>query len=160
MARLFGELTRFGAVGAVAYIVDVALFNLLLLTVIGEWLGTAGHPLTSKTLSVAIATIVSWVGNRYWTYRHQRGRSARHELALFLLANVAGMALALACLGISHYVLGLTSALADNISANIIGLALGTALRWWLYRSYVFTASGCTATGDDVDELAPESQQL
>lgn len=155
MARLFGELTRFGTVGAVAYLVDVAVFNLLLLTFIGQFFGTNDHPIIAKAASVTVATLASWIGNRYWTYRYQRGRTKGNELVLFLLANLAGMGVALACLGLSHYVLGYTSALADNISANVIGLALGTALRWWLYRSYVFTS-----TGGGVDVPAPESQRL
>ena len=40
---------------------------------------------------------------------------------------------------ISHDVLGLTSRLADNISANIIGLALGTIFRYLTYKRFVFT---------------------
>lgn len=139
MFRLAGELARFGTVGAFAYIVDIAVFNLLLFTTVGAVFGTENYPLISKTASVTLATVISWIGNRYWTYREQRGRSKRGELSLFLLANIAGMAVALASLGISHYVLGFKSAIADNISANIIGLALGTGLRWWLYRTYVFT---------------------
>ncbi|HLS04538.1 MAG TPA: GtrA family protein [Actinomycetales bacterium] len=149
MPRIIGELARFGTVGAIAYVVDVAIFNLLLLTTVGEWLGTAGQPLAAKTFSVAVAVLVSWIGNRYWTYRHQRGRTKRGELTLFLLANLAGMAVSLGCLGISHYVLQLTSPLADNISANVIGLALGTAVRWWLYRTYVFTADGADVNARD-----------
>lgn len=152
MPRIFGELARFGTVGAAAYVVDVAIFNLLLLTPTGTQLGTAGQPLIAKTASVAVAVLISWIGNRYWTYRDQRGRTARGELVLFLLANLAGMAASLGCLGFSHYVLQLQSPLADNISANVIGLALGTAVRWWLYRTYVFTADGAAVR-------APESQQ-
>lgn len=149
MPRIIGELTRFGTVGAIAYVVDVAIFNIVLLTTVGQWLGTAEQPLAAKTLSVAIAVIVSWLGNRYWTYRHKRGRTKRGELSLFLLANLAGMAVSLGCLGISHYVLQFTSPLADNISANVIGLALGTAVRWWLYRTYVFTADGAAVPAPD-----------
>ncbi|HLR55671.1 MAG TPA: GtrA family protein [Actinomycetales bacterium] len=140
MPRIIGELTRFGTVGVIAYVIDVALFNLLLVTSVGASLGTASHPIAAKAISVTIAVIVSWIGNRYWTYRAQRGRTKRGELALFLLANLAGMAVSLGCLVISHYMLQLTSPLADNISANVVGLALGTALRWWLYRTYVFSA--------------------
>lgn len=140
MPRIIGELTRFGTVGVIAYVIDVALFNLLLVTSVGDSLGTASHPIAAKAISVAIAVVVSWLGNRYWTYRAQRGRTKRGELALFLLANLAGMAVSLGCLVISHYILQLTSPLADNISANVVGLALGTALRWWLYRTYVFSA--------------------
>ena len=32
----------------------------------------------------------------------------------------------------------LTSRLSDNIAANVIGLALGTALRHWSYKRFVF----------------------
>ena len=46
--------------------------------------------------------------------------------------------IALTCLFISHYALGFTSRLADNIAANGIGLALGTMFRFWSYRRWVF----------------------
>ena len=41
------------------------------------------------------------------------------------------------CLVLSHYGLGLTSRLADNI-ATIIGIGLGTLFRFWTYRRFVF----------------------
>ncbi|MSW42688.1 MAG: GtrA family protein, partial [Actinobacteria bacterium] len=31
-----------------------------------------------------------------------------------------------------------TSPLADNVSANVIGLGLGTIFRFWSYRRWVF----------------------
>jgi putative flippase GtrA len=37
--------------------------------------------------------------------------------------------------------LGFQSALADNISANIIGLVLGTIFRFWGYHNWVFPES-------------------
>jgi hypothetical protein len=48
------------------------------------------------------------------------------------------MVIALLCLWVSHYVLGYESALADNISANVIGLVLGTTFRFWSYHNWVF----------------------
>ena len=39
---------------------------------------------------------------------------------------------------LSHDVLGLTSRLADNTSANVVGLALGTVFRFVTYRRFVF----------------------
>lgn len=151
MPRIFFELARFSAVGALAYVVDIAVFNLLRFTAMGEFFGTTDLPLLAKTVSVALAVIISWIGNRHWTYRHQRGRNTGPELLLFMGANVLGMGAALACLWISHYALGFTSALADNISANIIGLGVGTLIRWWLYRKYVFTSApgDGLSTGDD-----------
>ena len=54
------------------------------------------------------------------------------------MAYNGGMGISLACLWISHHLLGFTSLLADNISTNVIGLALGTAFRFFLYRYWVF----------------------
>jgi hypothetical protein len=39
---------------------------------------------------------------------------------------------------ISHDVLGWTSPLADNLSANVVGMGLATAFRFWTFRSFVF----------------------
>jgi putative flippase GtrA len=136
---LYREMAKFGVVGAVAFVVDIGVFNLMRTGVIGGDHGLAEKPLTAKTISVLAATIVAWLGNRYWTFRHRRRASLKREFALFLLMNVGGLAIALACLGFSHYVLGLTSTLADNVAGNVIGLALGTLFRFWAYRQLVFT---------------------
>ena len=56
------------------------------------------------------------------------------------LFNLIGLGLSVATLVISHDLLGLTSRLADNISANVVGLALGTVFRYWSYRAFVFRA--------------------
>ena len=58
---------------------------------------------------------------------------------LFNHLGVVGLAISNACLIVSHDVLGLTSLVADNISANGVGLALGTAFRYVTYRRFVFT---------------------
>ena len=136
---LYRELVKFGAVGAIAFVVDIGVFNLLRHGIIG---GIADKPLTAKTISVLVATVVAWLGNRYWTFRRRRRASWRREFALFLLMNIGGLGIALACLGFSHYILSLTSALADNIAGNVIGLGLGTLFRFWAYRQLVFTAGG------------------
>jgi putative flippase GtrA len=130
---------KFGIVGAVGFVVDVGLFNVL------RYAGDPGllehKPLTAKVISVACATIVTYLGNRHWTWA-DRERSARHrEALLFFLFNGLGMAIALTCLAVSHYLLNLHSALADNISANGVGLVLGMLFRFWAYRTYVFTPS-------------------
>jgi hypothetical protein len=49
------------------------------------------------------------------------------------------MVIGLGCLYVSHYVLGMTSPLADNVSANVIGLGLGSAVRFVLYRQWVYS---------------------
>ena len=130
------ELTGFATVGAMGYVVDVTAFNLL------RYAGEPGllehKPLTAKAISVTLATVVTYLGNRHWTWREREWRGVRREYVAFFGLNAVGMAIALACLAVSHYLLRLTSPLADNISANVVGLVLGTAFRFWAYPRYVF----------------------
>ena len=136
-ARLL-ELLRFGSVGAVAFVVDVGLFNLVRFGP-GEVL--EDKPLTAKALSVAVATLVAWLGNRFWTFSQRRTATPVRELVGFAVVNVGGMLIAVGCLAFSHYALGLTSPLADNISANGVGLVLGMVFRYLAYRNFVFTGA-------------------
>lgn len=134
--HLLHEIAKFGAVGAVAFVVDVGVFNWL------RYHGGAGvlfeKPLTAKAISTVLATIVAYLGNRFWTYRHRERGSYAREYLLFFLFNGIGLAISLSCLWISHYALGLRGPIADNISANVIGLGLGTLFRFWAYRNWVF----------------------
>ena len=146
-----GELARFWSVGATAYVIDFTAFNLLRYGP-GELLGDS--PLTAKVTSVAISTIAAWLGSRYWTFSDRRTDGRGRELATFALVNTGGLGVAVGCLAISHYLLDLTSPLADNISANVIGLVLGTIFRYTFYRRVVFTGTpdamvrvAATATG-------------
>lgn len=130
------ELLRFGSVGGLAFVVDVGLFNLVRFGP-GELLGD--KPITAKVVSVAVATLVAWLGNRYWTFSERRTATRTRELVLFGVVNVGGMLIAVLCLAVSHYVLGFTSPLADNVAANGVGLVLGTTFRYLAYRHLVFT---------------------
>jgi len=142
---LVREMLKFGMVGAVAFVIDLGGYNLLvfgphLLGMLGEG-NTQGilydKPLTARIISASAATLVAWLGNRLWTFRHRRNRQASHELALFVFFNVVAMVISVACLGFSRYVLGLDSQLSDNLT-NIVGIAIGTLFRFWSYRKFVF----------------------
>jgi putative flippase GtrA len=130
-------VVKFGVVGLIGLVIDVVLFNALRIGVFGE--GTwAQSAIGAKTISTSVAIVFNWLGNRYWTFRRHRRRHALREFAEYAVVSVGGMAIALLCLWISHYVLGYTSLLADNIATNVVGLALGTAFRFLLYRYWVF----------------------
>ena len=60
------------------------------------------------------------------------------EAVEFFGVSLLGTLVALGCLAFSHYVLGLTTVLEDNISKNVVGLVLGSAIRFLLYRYWVY----------------------
>lgn len=133
---LIRESVKFATVGSLGFVVDIIVFNALLYG--------AGplhdKPLSAKTASVIVATLVTYSGNRHWTFRHRARTGVAREYPLFFLLNGVGLGVALACLATSRYVLGLSGPLADNIAANVIGLGLGTLFRFWSYRKWVFPA--------------------
>ena len=137
MRTFLQQLARFGTVGLVGLIVDVALFNLLRVTVFDPELIAEG-PIIAKVISTSVAISLNWIGSRYWTFRLEKRRPAAREALEFAVVSVGGLIIAVACLVVSHYVLGFTSLLADNIASNVIGLALGSAFRFALYRAWVF----------------------
>ncbi|MDA9912943.1 GtrA family protein [Candidatus Nanopelagicales bacterium] len=135
LQTLVHEMAKFGAVGVVALIVDVGLFNLLLYL---EASPLYDKPLSAKAVGVIAATTVAYFGNRFWTFRSRGSLPVGRGYLLFFALNAVAMLIAMSCLAISHYVLGLTGPLADNISANVVGLVLGTLFRFWSYRRWVF----------------------
>jgi len=137
---LLRQLAAFGAVGLVGLVVDVGLFNLLRATVIAPDSFT-GAVLVAKIVSTTAAIAVNWAGNRYWSFAAERTAAPGREMLGFFVVSVAAMVVPLTCLFVSHAVLGFTSVLADNISSNVIGLALGAVARFWLYRRWVFTGT-------------------
>ncbi|HET9501274.1 MAG TPA: GtrA family protein [Marmoricola sp.] len=132
-APTYDEVLTFLVVGGAGYVVDVAAFNgLRSMAPLSRW-----DPTVARTLAVLVAMCVTYLGNRFWTWRNAGGGS-RREVALFVGFNVIAFGFSVATLALSHDVLGLTSRLADNISANVVGMALGTAFRFVTYRRWVF----------------------
>jgi putative flippase GtrA len=136
-SALLHQLWKFALVGGVGFVLDVAVFNALRLTVLAPERVHEG-PLLAKTVSTLIAIVANWIGNRYWTFGPHRSTRSAMEALEFLAVSVLGMLVGLACLWVSHYLLGLDTVLADNISSNVIGLLLGSAVRFALYRHWVY----------------------
>jgi putative flippase GtrA len=74
------------------------------------------------------------------------------EYLLFFVFNGIAMLISLTCLWVSHYLLGLDTPLADNISANVVGLILGTMFRFFAYRTWVFPAVPDDAADQELAE--------
>ena len=136
------EILRFLSVGGLAFVVDLGLFNLLRF---GPGHLLEHKPVTAKVISLVAATLVSWVGNRHWTFSRQRTDRQARELVVFATINVVCAGIPILTLALSHYTLGLTNALADNV-ATVIGIVIGTVLRYLGYKRWVFTGHAVTST--------------
>ncbi len=129
---VFAELAKFGTVGALSFVIDVAIFNAVLLVL--------DKPLTAKVVSTVFSATNAFLLNRAWSFKHRVRTDVRREYSVFFVLNAVGLAISLLCLAVSHYVLGFESRLADNIAANGVGLVLGTTFRFWSYRRFVWAA--------------------
>jgi putative flippase GtrA len=138
-SRIHIEAGKYAIVGAVATVIDIALFNIFISAEIFE---NAPHrSFFAKVTSSAIAIVVAYLGHKLWTFSHRSGHdSESFQLGLFVLVNLGGLFIALSCLWFSRFVLGFTSQFADNVSANVVGLVLATMFRFLASRRWVFTA--------------------
>ncbi|MEN8655663.1 GtrA family protein [Streptomyces sp. 21So2-11] len=129
--RLVRELAKFGAVGAVGFLVNAIVFNVCV-----HYFDLA--VVRSGVIATAVAIGTNYLGNRHWTYRSSDKRGRSRELTLFLLFSGVGLVIENGVLALSHYGLDFTSTLADNVAKNVIGLGIATIFRFWSYRTWVF----------------------
>jgi putative flippase GtrA len=92
----------------------------------------------SKILSSVVAIAVAFSGSRWFTWRDRRSDRIGREYTLFVVFSALAAGIQYLCLVLTHDMIGWTSPLADNVSANVIGMALATAFRFWTFRRFVF----------------------
>lgn len=81
------EIARFGVVGLINTGIDLALFSIAF-----YWLGLP--LLVSNTLAYCLATINSYVMNKYWTFAGRGSpQVSKKEFTRFFLFNVVGLLL-------------------------------------------------------------------
>lgn len=77
---------KFLVVGTLGAAIDFGVANLLT--------HFADMPLVfAGTISFASAVISNFIWNRYWTYPESRSRHLAHQLGMFFIVNVAGIAI-------------------------------------------------------------------
>lgn len=153
------ELLKFALVGGTTFVVDNAIWYLLKLTVL------TSKPTTAKAIAIIIATIVSYVLNREWSFRTRGGRERAHEAALFFLVSGVAVVINLIPLLMSRYVFDLevphvsrfVQEAADFASGSIIGMLLAMAFRFWGFRRWVFPDELGRTRRDSPTDDAPAS---
>jgi len=130
--HLIHEMAKFGVVGGVGFIISFVGADLLRYDAgFGKY-----KALTVATLA---ATVVTFIGNRYWTYRHRPRTGTTRESITFFVMNGIGILIQYASVWIIQDGIGLTSKLWYNI-ANLLGIAIGTCFRFYSYRRWVWKA--------------------
>ena len=143
--RLAPEFARFSVIGACAWLVTDAVFNVLRVE------GGAG-PQTAGLAAIAVATAVSFTGNRYWTFRHRTRTTVPREGLRYLLLTGAGLVIQLAWMKLTIGALsrgGLPYWLAPATALGFTGLFRYWSCRTWVWRG---TWSNSRHTGQIVSQ--------
>lgn len=126
------EGAKFGIVGLTGVVVVIVGADLLHFDLgLGKF--------TSLTIATVLATVVTFLGNRYWSFRNRQGGGARNESIMFFVLNGVGLLIQYACLGLVTDLIGLQGRLWYNV-ANLLGIGLGTLFRFWSYRKWVWVS--------------------
>ena len=80
------ELIKFAIVGGTTMVFDLAIFYSLSLTILEQ------KPVIAKIISGVMATILSYILNREWSFKNRGGRERHHEALLFFTISGVGVA--------------------------------------------------------------------
>ncbi|MFJ9392326.1 GtrA family protein [Nocardioides sp. NPDC101246] len=136
--RVFGEAIRFMMVGGIATAAAFVLFNGL---VHGFFLGAGpmnGQPIPAYIIANTVGMLISYDLSRRWTFRHRVSDHPDGGFTAYVVINAITMVLPIACLYCTRSVFGWDSAIADNVSANVVGVLMGQVARFFLFRKFVF----------------------
>jgi putative flippase GtrA len=136
VSRLWHEVAKFGVVGGTGFVVTEVGFNLM------HFDAKLGL-FTSNALATMVAAIVTFVGNKYWTFRHRAGQGTRRETIIFIVLNGVGILIQYACVWVTQNVFGTTDKYLLNV-AYFIGIGLATLFRFWSYRKWVWSRAAAS----------------
>ncbi len=132
LASLFWrEVAKFGAVGGVAFVIDNGLTYFLMHGPMSD------SEAKARFVGATVATVFSWVANRFWTFRHRRQDNIVREFVMFVIINGIGIAISTGLTALAKYGLEITD---KNIlfSAGVVGILVATVVRFFAYRFLVF----------------------
>ena len=145
LTDLIPELAKFGVVGLIGSIIDLGGADYL-----HVHMGIG--PMVAKAISITAATLVTYLGSRFWTFRHRVNQALLREGVLFVVLNIIGLGIAEAVIAATTYGLDMKSELAYN-AASVVGTGLGTIFRYFSYKKWVFLA-GAPGTAVAAGEAA------
>ncbi|MBB3084787.1 GtrA family protein [Geodermatophilus sabuli] len=129
---LLKELGAFGVVGAVCFVIDLGLFQLL-------YTSAGLGAVTAKLVSTLVSMTAAFLGHRFWSFSHRARTGLRREYPLFAVVNGVTLGLGLAIVAFVRYPLGQEHALVLQ-AANVVSIGIGSVVRYLAYRRWVFPA--------------------
>jgi len=137
--RLIAEFAKFAVVGIAGVFITNAVYDLL-------YLHLGAGPVTSTTVATLVAAVVTYLGNRYWSFRSRQRTRMLREIIIFAALNGVGLLLQDATVAASYYLLRLGNDKPAVFVALNLGIALATLFRFWSYRRFVWAAPPGAAT--------------
>ena len=129
---LVKELSAFGIVGGLCFLLDIGLFQVL-------YAHAGVGAVTARLISSLVSVTVGYFAHRYWSFSHRARTSMKREYTLFAAVNGLTLLLSLAVVWVVRYPLGQQSAFVLQV-ANIGSIGVGTIVRYLSYRKWVFVA--------------------
>jgi len=135
------RFVKFATVGAIGSVVDIVIMNLLT-QLFNLRLVYAG------TISLICAILSNFMLNRYWTYPDSRSRHFLHQLSMFFLVNLIGIAFRIPILhfveppmaGIFESMAHLSQASAELLAKNAtLAFAIGVVMIWNFFINRYWT---------------------
>src|SRR5215469_2894686 len=134
--QLIHEGFKFLVIGAVGFMVTFGVANAL-------------HPIgkyKAITIATILATAITYLGNRYWTFRHRQGKGTTRDSIMFFVLNGIGLLIYYGCIGLIDLA-GLGHSVAWYNVALVVGTGLGTLFRFWSYRKWIWLAHPTSFAG-------------
>jgi len=133
LRSLIHQFAKFAVIGVAGVFITNAVYDLL-------YIHLGLGPVTSTTIATIVATIASYLGNRYWSFRDRQRTGVLREIVIFTALNGIGLLIQDATVAFNYYLLGLGhNKLAGFIALNA-GIVLATLFRFWSYRRFVWVA--------------------
>jgi putative flippase GtrA len=152
--QIIHEFAKFGVIGVFGLLITnlgYALFH--------SKFGTG--PVTATTIATVIATAVTYIGNRYWSFRHRERTNVPREGLIFLVLNGIGLLIQDGAVAFNSYVLHLEHHKVAEFLALNVGIAIATLFRFWSYRKFVWAEKAAGAgTSAAAGGTVPPGQPL
>lgn len=140
---LVHEIAKFGVVGIIGSLVQFAIQTPLHLK-----LGLGA--VTSQFIAIVVAIAVTYVGNRYWAFKHRKTDNIAREGATFFVLAGVGTGIQLGITAIGTYGLGMKDGVSYSL-ITVVGIGVATVFRLIAYRQFVFRAQPASVEAETLD---------